>query len=127
MAYRKVLEKNGAAVLRVSPDGTLPEIVERTDHPWFIGVQFHPELKSKPFEPHPRSRASSRRRWNRAGWCDGRHPLPQQSPQGQGPRRQGSGGFGDRVKFGRSKAEKARDAAEKTITEKIIDAHKRDR
>ena len=37
----------------VSPDGKLPEIVERTDHPWFIGVQFHPELKSKPFEPHP--------------------------------------------------------------------------
>ncbi|MEJ0066140.1 MAG: hypothetical protein WDM85_12535 [Caulobacteraceae bacterium] len=37
----------------VSPDGVLPEIVERTDHPWFIGVQFHPELKSRPFAPHP--------------------------------------------------------------------------
>ena len=37
----------------MSPDGTLPEIVERPDHPWFIGVQFHPELKSKPFDPHP--------------------------------------------------------------------------
>ncbi|MEA1937969.1 MAG: CTP synthetase, partial [Pseudomonadota bacterium] len=36
-----------------SPCGTLPEIVERTDHPWFVGVQFHPELKSKPFAPHP--------------------------------------------------------------------------
>ena len=36
-----------------SPDGTLPEICERNDHPWFIGVQFHPELKSKPFAPHP--------------------------------------------------------------------------
>ena len=35
------------------PDGRLPEIVERPDHPWFIGVQFHPELKSRPFEPHP--------------------------------------------------------------------------
>ena len=35
------------------PDGTLPEIVERPDHPWFVGVQFHPELKSKPFDPHP--------------------------------------------------------------------------
>jgi CTP synthase len=53
MAYRKVLEKNGLLFSGVSPDGTLPEIVERTDHPWFIGVQFHPELKSRPFEPHP--------------------------------------------------------------------------
>ncbi len=53
MDYRKMLEKNGLLFSGVSPDGTLPEIVERTDHPWFIGVQFHPELKSKPFEPHP--------------------------------------------------------------------------
>ncbi len=53
MDYRKVLEKNGLLFSGVSQDGTLPEIVERTDHPWFIGVQFHPELKSKPFEPHP--------------------------------------------------------------------------
>ena len=37
----------------MSPDGKLPEIVEVKDHPWFIGVQFHPELKSKPFAPHP--------------------------------------------------------------------------
>jgi CTP synthase len=37
----------------MSPDGLLPEIVERPDHPWFIGVQFHPELKSRPFDPHP--------------------------------------------------------------------------
>ena len=37
----------------MSPDGLLPEIVEIPDHPWFIGVQFHPELKSRPFEPHP--------------------------------------------------------------------------
>ena len=37
----------------VSPDGVLPEIVEYADHPWFIGVQYHPELKSRPFEPHP--------------------------------------------------------------------------
>jgi CTP synthase len=37
----------------MSPDGRLPEIVEWSGHPWFIGVQFHPELKSKPFEPHP--------------------------------------------------------------------------
>ncbi|MBE7731628.1 CTP synthase [Devosia faecipullorum] len=53
MDYRKLLEKNGLLFSGVSPDGTLPEIVERTDHPWFIGVQFHPELKSRPFEPHP--------------------------------------------------------------------------
>jgi CTP synthase len=37
----------------LSPDGSLPEIVELDGHPWFIGVQFHPELKSKPFDPHP--------------------------------------------------------------------------
>jgi CTP synthase len=37
----------------MSPDGALPEVVERPDHPWFVGVQFHPELKSKPFDPHP--------------------------------------------------------------------------
>jgi CTP synthase len=37
----------------MSPDGLLPEIVELPDHPWFVGVQFHPELKSRPFEPHP--------------------------------------------------------------------------
>jgi CTP synthase len=53
MNYRKVLEAKGMLFSGTSPDGTLPEIVERTDHPWFIGVQFHPELKSKPFEPHP--------------------------------------------------------------------------
>lgn len=53
MSYRKVLEANGLLFSGVSPDGDLPEIVERTDHPWFIGVQFHPELKSRPFEPHP--------------------------------------------------------------------------
>ncbi|AVX04610.1 CTP synthase [Maritalea myrionectae] len=53
MEYRKVLESNGLLFSGLSPDGELPEIVERTDHPWFIGVQFHPELKSRPFEPHP--------------------------------------------------------------------------
>jgi len=51
--YADVLEKNGMVVSGRSPDGILPEIVERPDHPWFIGVQFHPELKSKPFAPHP--------------------------------------------------------------------------
>jgi CTP synthase len=52
-AYRERLEENGLIFSGMSPDGTLPEIVERPDHPWFIGVQFHPELKSRPFEPHP--------------------------------------------------------------------------
>lgn len=51
--YREILEKDGLVFSGMSPDGTLPEIVERPDHPWFIGVQFHPELKSKPFDPHP--------------------------------------------------------------------------
>jgi len=52
-SYREPLEKGGLLFSGMSPDGTLPEIVERPDHPWFIGVQFHPELKSKPFDPHP--------------------------------------------------------------------------
>ena len=51
--YREKLEKCGLLFSGMSPDGRLPEIVEWKDHPWFIGVQFHPELKSKPFEPHP--------------------------------------------------------------------------
>ncbi len=51
--YRTELEKNGLIFSGMSPDGRLPEIVELSDHPWFIGVQFHPELKSKPFDPHP--------------------------------------------------------------------------
>ena len=51
--YQAALEQGGLVFSGMSPDGTLPEIVERPDHPWFVGVQFHPELKSKPFEPHP--------------------------------------------------------------------------
>jgi CTP synthase len=51
--YRDRLEACGLAFSGMSPDGRLPEIVEVGDHPWFIGVQFHPELKSKPFAPHP--------------------------------------------------------------------------
>ncbi|MDF7774001.1 CTP synthase [Sphingomonas sp. AOB5] len=51
--YKDVLESGGLVFSGMSPDGTLPEIVERPDHPWFVGVQFHPELKSKPFDPHP--------------------------------------------------------------------------
>jgi len=51
--HRGALEAAGLRFSGMSPDGVLPEIVERPDHPWFIGVQFHPELKSKPFAPHP--------------------------------------------------------------------------
>ena len=53
MAYEDRLAKKGVIFAGKSPDGLLPEIMEIPDHPWFIGVQFHPELKSKPFEPHP--------------------------------------------------------------------------
>ncbi|MGD1954587.1 MAG: CTP synthase [Sphingomonadales bacterium] len=53
VAYRDALEEKGMLFSGLSPDGRLPEIVEYPDHPWFIGVQFHPELKSKPFDPHP--------------------------------------------------------------------------
>ncbi|MFN4088420.1 MAG: CTP synthase [Alphaproteobacteria bacterium] len=55
--YKRQLEEVGMTFSGMSPDGLLPEIVEYSDHPWFIGVQFHPELKSKPFEPHPLFRA----------------------------------------------------------------------
>ena len=51
--YTPKLEVHGLTVSGWSPDGRLPEIMERADHPWFIGVQFHPELKSRPLEPHP--------------------------------------------------------------------------
>ncbi|MFA4994825.1 MAG: CTP synthase [Bdellovibrionales bacterium] len=55
--YRSQLEKAGLVFCGMSPDGSLPEMIERKDHPWFIGVQFHPELKSKPLDPHPLFRA----------------------------------------------------------------------
>jgi CTP synthase len=51
--YRDRFEASGVRLSGLSPDGRLPEIIEIPDHPWYIGVQFHPELKSKPFEPHP--------------------------------------------------------------------------
>ncbi len=51
--YKSALEKTGLVFSGMSPDGLLPEIVELPDHPWFIGVQFHPEYRSRPFEPHP--------------------------------------------------------------------------
>jgi CTP synthase len=52
-SYLDRLEQRGLRFCGMSPDGVLPEIVELEDHPWFVGVQFHPELKSRPFEPHP--------------------------------------------------------------------------
>ena len=51
--YRLRLEEAGLVFSGLSPDGLLPEIVELPSHPWYMGVQFHPELKSKPFDPHP--------------------------------------------------------------------------
>ncbi|MCB9991451.1 MAG: CTP synthase [Rhodospirillales bacterium] len=51
--FKDALEEKGLIFSGMSPDGKLPEIVEYNNHPWFIGVQFHPELKSKPFDPHP--------------------------------------------------------------------------
>jgi CTP synthase len=53
ITYRDRLEAGGMVFCGMSPDKRLPEIVELAEHPWFVGVQFHPELKSKPFEPHP--------------------------------------------------------------------------
>ncbi len=53
VTYRAALEGTGLRFSGMSPDGILPEIVERPAHPWFVGVQYHPELKSKPFAPHP--------------------------------------------------------------------------
>jgi CTP synthase len=51
--YRDRLEQHGMRFSGMSPDGLLPEIIEYAGHPWYIGVQFHPELKSRPFDPHP--------------------------------------------------------------------------
>ena len=53
IGYREAIEKTGLHFSGLSPDGILPELCERADHPWFVGVQFHPELKSRPFAPHP--------------------------------------------------------------------------
>ena len=53
IAYEAELAGAGLVFSGKSPDGVLPEIIEIPDHPWFIGVQFHPELKSRPFDPHP--------------------------------------------------------------------------
>ena len=51
--YKNAFEKKGLIFSALSPDGLLPEIIELRGHPWFVGVQFHPEFKSRPFTPHP--------------------------------------------------------------------------
>ena len=51
--YKEIFEKKGMFFSGLSPDGKLPEIIELKDHPWFVGVQFHPEFKSRPLSPHP--------------------------------------------------------------------------
>ena len=51
--YKDDFEKKGLIFSAMSPDGVLPEIIELKNHPWFVGVQFHPEFKSRPFTPHP--------------------------------------------------------------------------
>ena len=53
ISYKDEFEKNGLIFSGISPDNRLPEIIELKNHPWFIGVQFHPEFKSRPFNPHP--------------------------------------------------------------------------
>lgn len=63
ITYRAALERQGMIFSGMSPDGHLPEVVEVKDHPWFIGVQFHPELKSRPFAPHPLFRDFVRAAW----------------------------------------------------------------
>ena len=64
--YRDRLEAAGLKFRGLSPDGVLPETVERDDHPWFVGVQYHPELKSRPFAPHPHRKST--RLTSRHGW-----------------------------------------------------------
>ncbi|URR93501.1 CTP synthase [Brucella abortus] len=68
--YKDRLEAAGLNFAGMSPDGVLPETVEYADHPWFIGVQYHPELKSRPFEPHPLLHPLSKRPSNRAVWSE---------------------------------------------------------
>ena len=53
ISYKGIFEKNGMIFSGLSPDNRLPEIIELKNHPWFIGVQFHPEFKSRPLHPHP--------------------------------------------------------------------------
>ncbi len=81
--YRARLEEAGMRFCGMSPDGLLPEIIELPDHPWFIGVQFHPELKSRPFDPHPAVRQLHRRR-------RGAEPVGLTGPASRAPASQSS-------------------------------------
>src|SRR5437764_519753 len=81
--YRDALEGTGLLFSGMSPDDQLPEIVERPDHPWFVGVQFHPELKSRPFEPHPDAAGRARVGTGRLYRCDlrrARRPAADRDP-----------------------------------------------
>ena len=70
--YREKLEAEGLLFSGMSPDGRLPEIVECPEHPWYIGVQFHPELKIQTLcNPIPFSGTSCARRWSSRAWSDG--------------------------------------------------------
>ena len=53
ISYKEKFEENGMIFSGLSPDNTLPEIIELKNHPWFVAVQFHPEFKSRPLAPHP--------------------------------------------------------------------------
>src|SRR3982074_3705089 len=53
IGYKRQLEEHGLVFSGLSPDGVLPEIIEIPDHPWFVGRHFHPDLKSRPLDPHP--------------------------------------------------------------------------
>ena len=80
--YAKQLAEHGMEVSGWSPDGRLPEIMEIPDHPWFIGVQFHPELKSRPLEPHPLFTSLHRGGGAaRAGWFKRQQRIPAFAPK----------------------------------------------
>ncbi len=86
-AYRARLEEKGMVFAGMSPDGLLPETIEFADHPWFIGVQYHPELKSRPFEPHPAVRQLHRR--GQGAEPAGLSPLRPRGSMGYGSRPRG--------------------------------------
>lgn len=69
LGYRRIIEKNGLKISGISPDERLVEIVELDDHPWFMGVQFHPEFKSSPRNPHPLFREFVKASLNQRGSC----------------------------------------------------------
>src|SRR6185369_3326402 len=98
-AYRDKLEAGGLVLSGLSPDGSLVEMIEIKDHPWFVASQFHPELKSRPMECHPlfkgfikaalqqRARRSGDDRWCRAAGVDRRPVRHRVARRGAPPRR----------------------------------------